>query len=259
MLDLSDPVNPEFVGCHSDYYVHDTQCVVYRGPDVEHQGKEICFDSNGDEGTIDIVDVTDKSAPARLAREGYSGAVFTHQGWLTEDQAFFLLGDESDESAFRHGTRTYVWDVRDLDAPFVVGDYTADLLSTDHNLFIRGDLVYEANYSSGLRILRLGDLDQLELQEVGYFDTYPVHDDAGTTFGPWSVYPFFDSGIVVVSDILLGLFVLQPTLVPEPALAWLQLGAVSLVAGVARGARRRGRPRPSGEPSPGRRHLDVLE
>lgn len=241
MLDLSDPVSPEFVGCHSDFYVHDTQCVVYQGPDVEHQGKEICFDSNAREGTIDIVDVTDKSAPARLAREGYDGAVFTHQGWLTEDQAFFLVNDELDELAFGHGTRTYVWDVRDLDAPFVVGDYTSDLLSTDHNLFIRGDLVYEANYSSGLRILRHGDLDQLELEEIAFFDTYPVDDGPGTNFGPWSVYPFFDSGIVVVSDILLGLFVLQPTPVPEPGLGWLQLGAVFFMAGVARRARRRGR------------------
>jgi hypothetical protein len=46
---------------------------------------------------------------------------------------------------------------------------------------------------------------------VAYFDTFPPHDDAGTNFGPWGVYPFFGSGIVVVSDILLGPFVLDVT------------------------------------------------
>jgi len=261
MLDLADPASPAFVGCYAqDGYVHDTQCVVYRGPDTEHQGKEICLNSNAYAGTISIVDVTDKAAPVRLANETYDGAVFAHQGWLTEDQAFFLVDDELDERDFGHGSRTYVWDVRDLDAPFLVGDYTSDLLSTDHNLFIRGDRVFEANYSSGLRVLRHGDLDQLELEEIAFFDTYPVHDEVGTNFGPWSVYPFFESGIVVVSDILLGLFVLQPTPVPEPSLAWLQLGALVLAAGVARRARA-SREREERGPDDGveKRRLDAEE
>ena len=29
-----------------------------------------------------------------LSRTGYSGSRVTHQGWLTEDQVYFLLGDE---------------------------------------------------------------------------------------------------------------------------------------------------------------------
>ncbi len=238
MLDLSNPAAPAFAGCYSaDGYVHDAQCVVYRGPDAEHHGREICFNSLGYAGALSIVDVTDKASPVRLAWETYDGASFTHQGWLTEDEAFLLVNDELDELGYGHGSRTYVWDVRDLDAPFLVGDYTADLASTDHNLFVKGDHIFEANYSSGLRILRMGDLDALELEEVGYFDSFPPHDDAGTNFGPWSVYPFFESGTVVLSDILLGLFVLEVVPAPEPSAALLQLAALAGIALVARARR----------------------
>ena len=62
MLDLSDPINPTFAGCvDQDGYTHDNECVSYRGPDVEFQGREICFDYN--ENTLTIVDFTDDDIP----------------------------------------------------------------------------------------------------------------------------------------------------------------------------------------------------
>ena len=46
MIDISNPLNPAFAGCNSiDGYTHDNQCVIYQGPDAEHQGQEICFES----------------------------------------------------------------------------------------------------------------------------------------------------------------------------------------------------------------------
>ena len=71
--------------------IDDAQCVNYAGPDLDHQGKEICFNSNVD--TLTIVDVTNKAGSAMLSRTGYSGSSYTHQGWLTEDQVYLLLGD----------------------------------------------------------------------------------------------------------------------------------------------------------------------
>jgi choice-of-anchor B domain-containing protein len=207
MLDLADPEQPAFAGCYDQNgYVHDTQCVVYAGPDLEHVGREICVNSNTDH--VAIVDVTDHAQVRELSVSTYPGSAYTHQGWLTEDHRYFLLGDEEDEIDFGHGTRTYVWDVGDLDAPVLVGSYTADDPATDHNLYVRGDHVYEANYSSGLRVLRMGDLAKPELVEVAYFDTFPGEDVVGTGIGAWSVYPFFPSGTVIVSDIATGLFVL---------------------------------------------------
>ena len=49
------------------------------------------------------------------------------------------------------------------------------------------------------------------MTQVAFFDTYPSSDSAAFN-GAWSVFPYFDSGIVIVSDIESGLFVLQPRL-----------------------------------------------
>ena len=56
-------------------------------------------------------------------------------------------------------------------------------------------------------------LNQAEMKEVAYFDTYPPHDAAGFP-GAWNVFPFFDNGLVIVSDINRGVFILRPDL-PE--------------------------------------------
>lgn len=212
MIDISDPLNPTNAGCFSgDGYTHDAQCVSYLGPDPDHQGAEICVNSNED--TVTIVDVTDKGNPTQLSRTGYSGAAYTHQGWLTEDHAYFIHDDEIDELTFGHTTKTYVWDVTDLDAPTLAGTYFADGMAIDHNQYILDGHTYQANYRRGIRVLSLDDLSQGVLSEAAYFDTYPEGD--GLSFeGAWSVYPYFESGIVIVSDINRGLFILDPQLDP---------------------------------------------
>ncbi len=213
MIDLSNPGAPAFAGCYGeDGYTHDAQCVIYTGPDSDYNDgvtpREICFAYNED--TLTIVDVTDKSAPSLIARRGYVGSGYTHQGWLTEDQETLLLDDEGDEQANGHNTRTYVWNVKNLDNPSVTMTYDAPVASIDHNIYIKGDFAYEANYQSGLRILDLGDLADGEITENGYFDIYPTGNSASFN-GAWSSYPYFDSGVVVVSGIEQGLFVLRPT------------------------------------------------
>jgi choice-of-anchor B domain-containing protein len=233
MVDVSDPLNPVDAGCYAgDGYTHDAQCVIYQGPDTTHQGSEICFNSNED--TLTIVDVTNKAAPVQLSSTGYSGVGYTHQGWLTEDHAYFLLGDEKDEQDFAHNTRTRVWDVSDLANPSVIGFYDASTPAIDHNIYVRGGLAYQANYRAGLRILDLANVASGALAEVAFFDIYPDDDDALFN-GAWSVYPYFSSGVVVVSGIEQGLFVLGPQLAPTiPALSaqgW--LGLTSLLLAVA--------------------------
>jgi hypothetical protein len=70
-------------------------------------------------------------------------------------------------------------------------------------------LVYQSNYTSGLRVLDVAGLydDEPSLEEVAFFDTFPAHGE--TTFdGTWSNYPFFSSGTIAVSGIDEGLFLL---------------------------------------------------
>ena len=212
MINIQNPVNPTSAGCFSaDGYTHDAQCVNYNGPDSTHQGKEICFNSNED--TLTIVDVTNKSAPVQLSRTGYGGSRYTHQGWLTEDHVYFLMGDELDETnnPAVTNTRTYIWDVSDLDSPAVIGSHDSTTTAIDHNQYVRGNYTYQSNYRAGLRILDISDIANGNLNEEAFFDIYPGSDSANFN-GTWSNYPFFDSGIVIVSGIEQGLFILRPNL-----------------------------------------------
>lgn len=213
MINIQIPDTPRFVGCYAHEgtgragtgYTHDVQCVEYNGPDQDYVGQEICLGSN--ETAVSIVDVTVKGQPRTVAKAEYPGVAYAHQGWLTEDQRIFILGDELDERA-GEPARSLIFDVEDLDDPVYLGEYQAVTRSIDHNLYVKGDFVYQANYTSGLRIL---DISTPETPtEIAFFDTTP--NAAGTQFaGAWSNYPYFESGTIAVSSIGEGLFLLQAT------------------------------------------------
>jgi choice-of-anchor B domain-containing protein len=207
--DLSDPANPTLAGCYGgDGYTHDIQCVDYAGPDADYAGREICVASNED--TVTVLDTTDKSDVQMLARAPYDTSAYTHQGWFTEDHAYFLLGDEIDELAGTvESTTTYVWDLTDLDNPVLQGADANGNGSIDHNIFIKDGLAYQSNYTSGLRVNDTYRVDQGRLTERGFFDVYPADDRTGFA-GTWGNYPYFESGTVVVTGIEEGLFVLKP-------------------------------------------------
>jgi choice-of-anchor B domain-containing protein len=208
MVDVANPKEPRFAGCFSeDGYTHDVQCVSYDGPDADYRGREICFASNED--TLTVVDVTDKSGPRLVSRTSYQGVGYIHQTWVTRDRLFLLMDDELDEQYFGHNTSTRIWDIADLDHPAHIGSHVADTEAIDHNLYIRDGLVYQANYRAGLRILRLDRIAEGRLEPAGFFDIYPA-DDAPEFNGAWSAYPFFPSGVVAVSGIEQGLFLLKP-------------------------------------------------
>jgi choice-of-anchor B domain-containing protein len=214
MVNVEDPLNPTFEGCFTDPSTgrsgtgatHDVQCVVYEGPDANYQGREICVGSN--ETAISIADVTNKDSTARVATASYPDHAYVHQGWFGENQRYFYLNDELDEVQGKvDGTRTLVWDLKDLDNPQLVNEVILDQKATDHNMYVEGGRLYEANYTAGLRILDLSD--PTNPTETAHFDTKPRGPNDPGFAGAWSNYPFFESGIVVVSSIDEGLFVLE--------------------------------------------------
>ena len=206
IVDISNPLNPTILGTFSqDGYTHDAQVVTYIGPDAQYQGKEIAFACN--ENTITIVDVDDPTDATLISTEGYSGSAYTHQGWLTEDHKYFVVGDELDEQNSGVNTRTYFFNVEDLNNPFLAGTYTATTSAIDHNLYIKDGVAYQSNYRAGLRLLDVSNAPNAA--EIGFFDLYPS-SDAAQFNGTWSNYPYFASGIVAVSHIEEGLFLLKP-------------------------------------------------
>ncbi|KAJ2903203.1 hypothetical protein MKZ38_010239 [Zalerion maritima] len=218
MIDVSDPASPEYKGCvSSDGYVHDAQCVVYNGVDSSFNGHEICFNYNED--SLTIVDVTDKGSPVQLSKTSYNGASYTHQGWVADSEfKVLLLDDELDEMdangpAANQHTTTYVVDISDLTSPSFTGVYQSPVKSIDHNQYVVNGLSYQSNYGSGLRIVDVSSLNSSTMEQVGFFDCYPEDDDnpAAEFYGSWSVYPYFDSGVIILNSIERGLFALKYT------------------------------------------------
>ena len=210
IIDISNPLNPTLIGSFAeDGYSHDVQVVNYNGPDAQYAGKEIAFCFN--ENTVTIVDVTDAGDPMMLSSTGYSTSAYTHQGWLTEDHKYLLVGDELDEGSVN--TRTYIFDVQDLNNVNLIGTHVGATAAIDHNMYTHDGLVYQSNYRAGLEILDLENVAQGTLERVAYFDIYPS-SNAASFNGAWSNYPYFASGNVIVSHIEEGLFVLRPNITP---------------------------------------------
>ena len=236
-LNLSNPLAPKLELEGSQFgYSHDAQIVNYKGPDQDHFGKEIYIGSN--ENKVDIVDVTDKSEPKLISTFLYDHQ-YTHQAWLTDDHKYALLGDELDEVDSNYElkvdakTRTVIIDLSDLDKPELHHDYEAETKAIDHNGYVKGTEFFLASYTAGLRVLDILNIDQKSISEIGFFNTFIDHNDSGlpnsTTVksqdpdgdhsgkkgnssafnGAWSVYPFFKSENIIISDINSGLYIVK--------------------------------------------------
>ena len=206
-VDISNPLNPTAAGGYGeDTYSHDAQVVTYNGPDNDYAGKEILIGSNQNE--VVIVDVTDKANPTQISTINYPNIGYTHQGWFTEDLNYFILGDELDERNFGGNTRNIIFDFTDLDNPSLHMDYFGPTTAIDHNGYVKGNNYYLANYSAGIRIIDIANISSETMTEIGYFDTYPSNDNASFN-GVWNVYPYFESGNIIISDINTGFYIVR--------------------------------------------------
>ncbi len=204
-VDLSDPLQPRVERATWPLaYIHDIHAVTFdEGP---RAGREIVFAFAGRSG-LKILDVTDKSNIFEASEVRYPGLAYGHSGWLNRRQKFLYVNDELDEreSLEGIGSTTYIVDVRDLENPRFVRAYRNGSPAIDHNSMVRRKLLFQANYTSGLRIFKVKKARFP--REVAYFDTYPDSDDPIFS-GAWGVYSGLPSGVILVSDIQRGLFVL---------------------------------------------------
>ncbi len=201
-ISLANPENPVLVGDWPGWFSHDAVVTSYtEGP---FAGREIAFTFSYGSG-MHVVDVTNKLNMFTVATVTYPNVSICHQGWLSEDRQHLFIGDEGDENGVLT-TTTYVANVADIENPFYVTSFTNGWQSIDHNMMVRGDFLYEANYSSGLRVWNVSDVNNAT--EVGYFDTYPENN--GVNFsGAWGTYVGFPGSIALLSDRARGLFILD--------------------------------------------------
>jgi choice-of-anchor B domain-containing protein len=200
---LANPASPSYVTTFGSLYVHDCTPVVWNRAGAL-QGRELVFantetSSGGGSPALTIYDVTNKASITTVKTLTYPNSSFSHQCWLSQDQRYAYLNDETDGLAL-----TRVFDVGNPSAATYVGTFSSGSISIDHNLYVKGNRIYEANYRSGLRIF--DNTNPTAPTQVAWFDTYP--DDDNPDFnGLWGTYPYFPSGTVIGSDLERGLFV----------------------------------------------------
>ena len=195
--------NPPHVATIGGLYLHDAQAHTYTtGP---FAGREVLIGCGGSSVGVRTWDVTDKNNVVQLDTVNWSLLGYSHQGWLDKNQQYFYVNDESDETSFGLDTRTIVVDASDPSNLSVVSTFDNNNPAIGHNGYVAGDLLYEANYTSGLRVFDLS-VNATNPPEVAWFDSYDP-DDSPVFTGMWSCFPYFPSGVVLGSDTNEGLLV----------------------------------------------------
>ncbi len=193
IYDISNPVNPTLIYEYDDVgHVHD----IYVENDTGYancgsQGLRVIdftnLNQNGNYNTLAVFD--------DYPDEGYN-----HSGWLHKSHDFYVMADEN------HGYKMKLLDVSDLNNITVVSLFNSDVNpnSIAHNQIIVDDILYTSHYYDGLVIHDISDPYNPQL--IGMYDT--CEDSIYNNYkGAWGIYPFFNSGKILISDMQNGLFV----------------------------------------------------
>ncbi|MBK8497942.1 MAG: choice-of-anchor B family protein [Flavobacteriales bacterium] len=193
MYDLTqDPMAPVEVGAFDQWYCHDSFA---RG--------DTLYAAHIYDGFFSIVDVSAPASPVLLGTRSTPDN-FTHNTWLDASGQYLFTTDE------RPGSYIAAYDVSDPTDIVEVDRLRSDEVNDAiiHNTYWKDNKLYHSYYTRGIAIYDA--TNPQNMVEVGAFDTSPF---SGSGFnGAWGVYPFFDSGLIIVSDIEQGLFILQPQL-----------------------------------------------
>ena len=226
-IDMTDPTTPTTPGCAGqDGYVHDAQCLVYRGPDTRYYGRDICYGYNEDTLTIyDVINKIGLNTSTVISKTSYVGASYTHQGCVLDEQwqEYLVLDDELDEEEFAGPAAdrfpvTYIFDIKNLERPIQTGYYKHKHYSIDHNQYVYDGMAYQSNYGAGIAVLDVSTIPTDPtgglVEEVAYFDIYPEDDNEPNGgmidfVGTWSHFAGFKSGFIFVNTIERGGFVVK--------------------------------------------------
>ncbi len=191
MLDLTFPETPTEITRWDTAYFHDIMV-----QDGVAYGSAI---------NVDRLYVLDVSNPASIATlgtaEGYPAA-FTHNAWVTGDNAYVMTTDETSSSSTR------MWDLSTLPNLVQTDSYRPNTTTIPHNAHIDGDLAIISYYTLGVKIVDISD--PFHLVEVAAFDSYPAND-GGSFDGCWGAYPFFQTNpdLIAIADINTGLYLME--------------------------------------------------
>ena len=187
----SDPWNPVLVGEYTDQYVHD----VYVRNDTAYAAEVYA-------GQLNILDVSDKAAAVSLGTRTYTNA-FTHNTWLNDAGTVCFTTDETEYGWI------YSWDVTDPSNITYLDGIRSNLkngMTIPHNVHVLDDFLVTSYYADGVVVF--DGARPHNLIQVGHYDTSDEEFDSFA--GCWGAYPFLPSGHVLATDVLTGLYILNP-------------------------------------------------
>ena len=136
----------------------------------------------------------------------YPDQGYNHSSFLSKDHSMLYMCDEVPD-----GMAIKVVDVTDVANPITVHTFSSNPGNTPHNPYVKDDMLVMANYQDGVYIYDIGTPSLPAL--MGFFDTHP-QNTPGTYPSPayagaWAAYTDLPSGVILASDMQLGLFVLD--------------------------------------------------
>lgn len=200
VFDISTPAAPALLmDCEADLpwwnstigYVHDA----YVRDHIAYLNAEDAL------YVVDFSDLQNVNIVGSL--EQYPEQGYNHSGWLNDAGTYYAMCDET------HGTRIKgldVTDLSDIQVRALFGSEVDTSLSIAHNVVYDGDLLHASFYHDGYWLWDTSD--PMNPLLLGYYDT-SAENHAFNYRGAWGVYPLLPSGIVLVSDMQEGLFVLD--------------------------------------------------
>lgn len=192
---FSDPGNPVYAGKGAPVYSHDT-----------YVRDNLAYSAEINIGEFSVYDVTDKSNPVYIASQE-TPALVTHNLWLSDNSQILFSTDETSNAPIASYDVTDPENIIELDQFRPLATLGVGVIP--HNVHVWDDFLIISYYSDGCILVDAARPDNLI--EIGNFDTFlpPI-----TGFnGAWGAYPYLPSGLVLVSDIGNGLYVLEPNYV----------------------------------------------
>lgn len=195
ILDLhTNPMAPIEVGEFDNWYCHD----------AFSQGN-LLYGAHISDGLLSIIDVTDRSNPV-LINTKITPNAFAHNVWVTSNDQYAVTTDEVIDAFVTMYDVSDPMNIQELDR---IQSNPAGIPIPHNSFIVHDSLIATSYYTEGIVIHDMRRPHNLV--EIAYYDTHP--SEAGVFDGSWGVYPYFESGIYLASDMTQGLFIIQSNLV----------------------------------------------
>jgi choice-of-anchor B domain-containing protein len=187
VFDASDPVNIVEISRWPNRYVHDMS--------IEGNLIHACLISNA---RLRLIDLSDSTNPVSFGNAYVDPNGSVHSSWPFGNGIHLAIAEETT------GGHVKVLDVSNPNAITLTDSHDPAPGASAHNVHYRDDKLYISWYARGTRVLDVSD--PFDIQEIGYWDTFPDHDVGGVGPGNWGTYPHLPSGIIASNDRPNGLF-----------------------------------------------------